>query len=106
MTENDQSWDFDEATDRYDEWVAGDSPLYARYDGVLQAVVEVAQMCAGKNALDIGTGTGNLALRCLALGARAAGVSRHHNSRETRHRRQHSLPLAPVSTEIINLSPF
>jgi len=74
MGENGPKWDFDEWADRYDEAVAGDCPYYERYEDVLDAVVEIAGVVPGKAVLDIGTGTGNLALRCLARGAAVVGL--------------------------------
>ncbi len=69
MREELKTWNFDEWADRYDEGVAADSPLYARYGEVLDKVVEIADIFPGKIVLDIGTGTGNLVLRCLARDA-------------------------------------
>ena len=74
MREKEKTWDFDNWAERYDERVAGDSGLYARYDEVLDRVVEIANITPGKRVLDIGTGTGNLALRCLARGAMVIGL--------------------------------
>lgn len=69
MKENEKTWNFDNWADSYDEVVANDSHLYARYDDVLDMVVEIANISFGKRVLDIGTGTGNFAPRCLAHGA-------------------------------------
>jgi uncharacterized protein (TIRG00374 family) len=69
-----KTWDFDRSAAGYDSWVAGDSGLYARYGEVLERVVTVAGVAAGKRVLDIGTGTGNLALTCLGRGATVVGV--------------------------------
>jgi putative AdoMet-dependent methyltransferase len=74
MREDEKTWNFDHWADRYDEAVVADSQLYARYDEVLDRVVEMANVCPGKRVLDIGTGTGNLALRCLARGAAVVGL--------------------------------
>ena len=74
MSENEKSWDFDGWADRYDETVAADSRLNARYDEVLDFVAEIANVSAQTTVLDIGTGTGNLALRCLAHGAKVIGL--------------------------------
>ncbi len=68
------TWDFDEAARDYDGIVAGPSPLYARYDEVLDTIVRLCRAGPGKRVLDIGTGTGNLALRCLERGAAVVGV--------------------------------
>lgn len=69
-----KTWDFDDVADEYDSWVHGDCPVYARYDEVLDAVVAAARVSAGSRVLDLGTGTGNLALRCLARGAAVIGL--------------------------------
>jgi len=74
MKENEKSWKFDNLADRYDRIVKSDSTLYERYDDVLDTVVVIANVSQGKRVLDIGTGTGNLALRCLARGAEVVGL--------------------------------
>ncbi len=74
MREERKTWNFDEWADHYEEVVAANSQLYARYDEVLDRVVEIADISAGKMVLDIGTGTGNLALRCLAGDATVIGL--------------------------------
>lgn len=74
-SENDRTWDFDPWAERYDDVVARDNcHYYARYDDVLDAVVKLARLAPGKRVLDIGTGTGNLAARCLTYGAQVVGV--------------------------------
>jgi putative AdoMet-dependent methyltransferase len=74
MRENEKIWNFNNWADHYDKTVASDSQLYARYDEVLDMIVEIANVSPGKRVLDIGTGTGNLALRCLARGAKVVGL--------------------------------
>jgi len=67
-------WDFDGWAETYDSAVEASSRIYARYGEVLDAVVEVARVGPGKRVLDIGTGTGNLAKRCLVRGASVVGL--------------------------------
>jgi putative AdoMet-dependent methyltransferase len=55
--------DFDEWAPTYDESVASDSGFpFDGYSLVLRTVVEVARPVAGQKVLDLGVGTGNLAL--------------------------------------------
>ena len=73
--EGERTWDFDDWANRYDEVVATDSQhYYAQYDAVLDTVVEIAHLASGERVLDIGTGTGNLALRCLAYDVQVIGL--------------------------------
>ncbi len=74
MGENEKTWDFDSWADQYDEAVASDFQLYARYDEVLDFVVEIVNVIPRTRVLDIGTGTGNLALRYLDRGATVVGL--------------------------------
>lgn len=74
MRENEKTWDFDSWAERYDHAVTSDSQLYARYEEVLGFSVEIANISPRMRVLDIGTGTGNLALRCLARGATVVGL--------------------------------
>ena len=70
----DRKWNYDDKAARYDEIVAGDHPMYDRYDEVLDAVAELAGVAPGKRVLDIGAGTGALARRCANRGAEAVGL--------------------------------
>jgi len=73
--EDEKTWNFDSWANRYDEIVAADSQYYfAQYDAVLDTVVEMAHPASGKRVLDIGTGTGNLALRCLSHNVQVIGL--------------------------------
>lgn len=73
--ENEKTWNFDNWASRYDRAVANDSQhYYAQYDKVLDTVAELANLAPGQRVLDIGTGTGNLALRCLAYGVEVIGL--------------------------------
>jgi putative AdoMet-dependent methyltransferase len=74
MTEKWKTWDFDEWADAYDGWVTSDDPVYARYDEVLAMVVSHARPAPGNMMLDVGTGTGNLALLLARKGARVVGL--------------------------------
>ena len=70
-----KEWNFDDGrAARYDRAVSGDHPLYARYEEVLDEVAARAAPTAGKRVLDIGTGTGNLARRCVSVGAAFVGL--------------------------------
>jgi putative AdoMet-dependent methyltransferase len=69
-----RTWDFDRWAENYDNWVSSDSSLYARYDEVLERVLVAAEVGLGKKVLDIGTGTGNLALGSLRRGAVVVGL--------------------------------
>jgi putative AdoMet-dependent methyltransferase len=71
---DEKTWDFDEYADEYEDWLASDDPIYARYDEVLDRVTDLAGAGPGKTILDIGTGTGNLARKCLERGAAVVGL--------------------------------
>jgi putative AdoMet-dependent methyltransferase len=73
--EGEKTWNFDNWANRYDEAVVTDSQhYYAKYDAVLDTVVKMAHLGPGEHVLDIGTGTGNLALRCLAYDVLVTGL--------------------------------
>ena len=69
-------WRFDDYdwVDRYDDEVAADSELYARYDEVLEAVADLAAPAPERRILDIGAGTGTLAAICASRGADVVGL--------------------------------
>ena len=69
-------WHFGrQQAESYDRRVSEDTTqYYARYQAVLDAVVQRARVVRGQRVLDIGTGTGALAFRCLAKGAYVAGL--------------------------------
>lgn len=69
-----KTWDFDEYADDYDGWVTSDDPIYARYSEVLDFAASLADVRPDITVLDIGTGTGNLALLLAAGGAHVVGV--------------------------------
>jgi putative AdoMet-dependent methyltransferase len=63
--------EFDQWAESYDaDVVTHDTFPFAGYEQVLNAVVEIAGAEAGMSVLDLGVGTGNLALRFSALGCR------------------------------------
>jgi putative AdoMet-dependent methyltransferase len=70
----DRAWDFDAWAETYDAAVADAHGYYECYADVLDAVVTVAQIGPSKSVLDIGTGTGNLALKYLGCGAEVTGL--------------------------------
>ena len=65
---------FDKWAENYDDSIASDDGCFGRYDDVLDAVVEAARVQPGMRVLDIGVGTANLALRCVARGADVIGL--------------------------------
>jgi ubiquinone/menaquinone biosynthesis C-methylase UbiE len=73
MSEDDDSM-WNRLADRYHATVGSGHPMYARYDEVLRGVAETANVVAGMEVLDIGTGTGNLAEKCLSRGAIVTAV--------------------------------
>lgn len=74
MSNTEVNWEFDKWAPRYDSSVASSQTYYERYNDVLGFVVSTAEAAPGKKILDIGTGTGNLALRCAACGASVIGL--------------------------------
>ena len=77
MDDRHKTWHFDDYdwSDRYDDVVSQGNTYYARYDEVLDFAVAAAGISPGMRVLDIATGTGNLALRCLACGAEVVGLN-------------------------------
>jgi SAM-dependent methyltransferase len=56
-------------------WSAGDYPDIARWiESAAQHVVEVAEVNAGHDVLDVATGSGNVALLCAQRGATVTGL--------------------------------
>lgn len=76
MTENPEQseWSFDTWAENYDLAITNDTQHFQRYDDVLATVVEVAKIRPDSRVLDIGVGTGNLALLCAELGATVLGL--------------------------------
>jgi len=74
MSGSDMTWNFNGIANRYDEMVSSDSLLYANYDDVLDTVIKTANPQYGHIVLDIGTGTGNLALRCKSENFNVVGL--------------------------------
>ncbi len=65
---------FDKWAENFDDSIASDPGCFGRYEDVLDAVVEAARIQPGMQVLDIGVGTANLALRCVARGAHVIGL--------------------------------
>jgi SAM-dependent methyltransferase len=65
---------FDRWSKTYDRGVLDESGVHEGYDAVLETVVRLADARPGMRVLDLGIGTGNLALRFLALGCAVWGV--------------------------------
>ncbi len=74
VEQKEKIWNFDQWAESYDGWVTSDDPTYARYDTVLGRVLSLSGAAGGKRILDIGTGTGNLALHLLDRGAEVVGL--------------------------------
>jgi len=67
---------FDSWASSYDYWIeiGSDSFPFRGYDEVLRRIVELANPEPGSRILDVGIGTGNLALRFVELGCEIWGI--------------------------------
>lgn len=66
---------FDEWAPRYDAAVENEEEFpFAGYDEILEAIVRAANAETGMDVLDLGTGTGNLAQRFVALHCNVVGT--------------------------------
>lgn len=74
MTENPRLAIFDRWAVRYDQSVRTDDGIFAAYDDVLDALVEVAPLKPALRVLELGVGTGNLARRLVARGCDVWGT--------------------------------
>jgi len=74
VSQQDRSRLFDDWAERYDCSVQSSTGLHEGYERVLDSVVLSADARPGMRILDLGVGTGNLALRFLALGCEVWGV--------------------------------
>ncbi len=94
MQELEKTWNFDENdwVDRYDKVVADETGMYERYSEVLDTVLQRARVGGGMRVLDIGTGTGNLALRCVAKGASVVGLDPSERMLAGARRKAESIP--------------
>jgi SAM-dependent methyltransferase len=66
--------------------------MYERYSEVLDTVLQRARVGGGMRVLDIGTGTGNLALRCVAKGASVVGLDPSERMLAGARRKAESIP--------------
>ncbi|MFF2479975.1 methyltransferase domain-containing protein [Paenibacillus sp. NPDC058071] len=67
-------WDFDRLASAHDQRVLDDTEPYKDYEKALDLTVKWVSPIEGEKGLDIGTGTGNLASKCMEQGAEMAGV--------------------------------
>ncbi len=74
MSEQEKKWDFDEYSwlENYDERMRSLERL--RYDETLSEVVRISMVKEAELILDIGTGTGNLAVKFLEEGCQVIGL--------------------------------
>ncbi len=74
MVEQEKTWDFDEYSwlENYDQRMRGVERL--QYDETLSEVVRMSMVKEGDLVLDIGTGTGNLAVKFLEEGCQVIGL--------------------------------
>lgn len=74
MTTPEREQLFDAWAATYDESVTGDKFPFIGYDAVLETALSAMPVGRGARALDLGTGTGNLAAQLLARGGEVWGV--------------------------------
>ena len=74
MSDNKRLPIFERWAERYDQSVRTDKGIFASYDLVIAEVVRAAGVEAGMRVLELGIGTGNLALQFVALGCEVWGV--------------------------------
>ncbi|MFC1900932.1 class I SAM-dependent methyltransferase [Chloroflexota bacterium] len=74
MTDQDKKWDFDryDWLDRYDQEIW--KHQYMHYDETLSRIIEKSSVRDSDVILDIGTGTGNLAIKFLEKGCEVIGL--------------------------------
>jgi len=90
--------DFDEWAEHYDQSVSNTQSFpFTGYEDVLDKVVEIAASHPGMKILDLGIGTGNLALRFDALGCE---IWRTNFSPVMLEKARHILPTAHLFTLI------
>ena len=74
MSQTDRKQLFDRWAEYYDSTIAPDRYPFDGYDQVLDAAFRLAEVSPSMQVLDLGTGTGNLALRFVQAGCAVWGV--------------------------------
>lgn len=86
-------WNFNAWAERYDKIVSEGHEIYEKYDLILNFIVQITKPKLGKLVLDIGTGTGNLALRFLPFGARIIGLDPSRRMLEMAYKKAYNNPM-------------
>ncbi|BBI36395.1 MerR family transcriptional regulator [Cohnella abietis] len=84
-------WNFNQLATTHDERVSANSGNYADYDQALDLIVRQIRPIDNEQGLDIGTGTGNLAVRFMDLGHTMSGVDQSKEMLRLCHKKHPSL---------------